>query len=146
MLSLFDKARVVTLGNLHDLADRVIDLNSPAAIRQYIRDLESAENEIGQALATNTAERKGLERDLKGLHDQEAQLNQDAQELATAGKDDSATKVLMHLEQIEAQIAPKEQQQQSAETTKTNLKSALSALDAKKATLTNRLSEIESMN
>src|SRR6266481_1935672 len=34
------KLRVVTLGSVHDLLDRAIDLNSPSVIRQYTRDLE----------------------------------------------------------------------------------------------------------
>lgn len=34
--------RTVTLGAAHDVLDKAIDMNSPSALRQYVRDLEDA--------------------------------------------------------------------------------------------------------
>lgn len=42
MASFLQKFRTIALGTAHDLLDKAIDLNSPAAIRQYVRDLEDA--------------------------------------------------------------------------------------------------------
>jgi phage shock protein A len=54
MSSLFSKARVFVLGNLHELMDAAIDLNSVASVKQYIRDLESARDGIRIQAATAT--------------------------------------------------------------------------------------------
>lgn len=41
-MTFLSKARAFTLGNLHDLLDKAVDLNSPAVLKQYVRDLETA--------------------------------------------------------------------------------------------------------
>ena len=41
-MSIFEKARLLTLGSVNDLLDKVIDLNSPSAVRQQVRDIETA--------------------------------------------------------------------------------------------------------
>ena len=41
-MSIFDKARVITLGSVNDLLDTVIDRNSASVVRQRVRDLETA--------------------------------------------------------------------------------------------------------
>ncbi len=46
MASLFDKIRIFTVSNLHQLLDAAIDLNSVAACKQYVRDLEEGKNKI----------------------------------------------------------------------------------------------------
>jgi len=42
MSGIFDKARVLTLGSVNDLLDAAIDRNSPSVVRQRVRDLEGA--------------------------------------------------------------------------------------------------------
>lgn len=39
--SLFQKGRLVVLGNAHELLNKLIDTNSPAAMKQYVRDVET---------------------------------------------------------------------------------------------------------
>ena len=46
MMSLFSKARTITLGNLHTLLDAALDLNSVGAVKQHVRDLEGAKAQI----------------------------------------------------------------------------------------------------
>ena len=46
MASIWDKIRTLTLGNLHQLLDAAIDLNSVAACKQYVRDLEEAKDKM----------------------------------------------------------------------------------------------------
>src|SRR5512142_2884877 len=46
MASLWQKIRTLTLGNLHELLDAAIDLNSVAACKQYVRDLEEAKDKM----------------------------------------------------------------------------------------------------
>lgn len=55
MASLWNKLRTLTLGNLHALLDKAIDLNSIAAVKQHIRDLEEAKDELGESVAVAKA-------------------------------------------------------------------------------------------
>jgi phage shock protein A len=68
MATFLQKLRTVTLGTAHDLLDKAIDLNSPASIRQYLRDLESALDKMKSEQAvqdgqirTSTREKSELE-------------------------------------------------------------------------------------
>ncbi len=49
--SLFEKARLIGLGNLHDLLDKVGELNTPAMARQRVRNLEDASERLDLAAA-----------------------------------------------------------------------------------------------
>jgi len=40
MAGLFQKARIAALSAAHALMDKVVDLNSIGAVKQYVRDLE----------------------------------------------------------------------------------------------------------
>jgi phage shock protein A len=67
-MSIFAKARLVTLGSINDLLDKVIDLNSPSAVRQQVRDIEDAINRLSTdaavesgSLRTQTREKSELE-------------------------------------------------------------------------------------
>jgi phage shock protein A len=40
-MSIFSKASLTVRGNINDLLDKVIDLNSPSAVRQQARDIEA---------------------------------------------------------------------------------------------------------
>lgn len=51
MASILDKLRNFTLSNLHSLLDAAIDLNSVEAIKQHVRDLETAHRDMLAALA-----------------------------------------------------------------------------------------------
>lgn len=55
MSSIGSKVRLISLSNIHDLLNKVIDINSIGALRQIIRDIEAAENK----LADEAAIRKG---------------------------------------------------------------------------------------
>lgn len=45
-MSLLGQARAFTLGNLHELMDKAIDINSPVVLKQYVRDLETAIDQL----------------------------------------------------------------------------------------------------
>ena len=66
-MNLFDKARTITLGNLHDLLDKVVDMNSPAAVRQNVRDLETALNEMGNNVAIQAGQLRTSNREFTDL-------------------------------------------------------------------------------
>src|SRR5215831_5815299 len=53
MAGLLEKVRIGVLAQAHNLLDQLIDLNSPQAVKQYIRDLENSisgiENDAAEA-------------------------------------------------------------------------------------------------
>jgi phage shock protein A len=65
MSTFLSKLRVVTLGAVHDLLDKAIDLNSPSALRQYVRDLEGALASMQNNAATQAGECTTLDRELR---------------------------------------------------------------------------------
>lgn len=79
MTSLFSKARVLVLGNLHTLLDAAIDLNSIAAVKQHIRDLESARDGISYQAAAAKGRVTSVTDDIKNFEKEiaEAQGNID---------------------------------------------------------------------
>ncbi len=64
MATLFEKARILVLSNLHSLLDAAIDLNSVAEIRQHVRDLEDARDAIADETAVADGRVVGLEREI----------------------------------------------------------------------------------
>ena len=70
MASIFSKVRALALGNIHDLLDKAIDLNSPAVVRQYVRDLGEAKEQ----LADEAAAQKRHEADLKAMEQEKAKV------------------------------------------------------------------------
>lgn len=51
MGAILKKMRIIFLSNVNALLDKVIDLNSTEAVKQYIRDLEEAITELNESLA-----------------------------------------------------------------------------------------------
>jgi phage shock protein A len=67
MSNLFAKARAFTLGNMHELLDKAIDLNSPAVLKQYVRDLETAISQLKVEAATQGGLLRTLNREIGDL-------------------------------------------------------------------------------
>lgn len=67
MTSFLQKLRVVTLGAAHDLLDKAVDMNSPSALRQYVRDLEDAIGKMNSELAVQEGGLRTLKREYGDL-------------------------------------------------------------------------------
>lgn len=67
MSGIFAKARAFTLGNMHDLLDKAIDLNSPAVLKQYVRDLETAIEQLKTEAAVQAGGLRTLNREIGDL-------------------------------------------------------------------------------
>lgn len=66
-MSLYQKARAFTLGNLHELLDKAIDVNSPAVLKQYVRDLEAAIEQLKTQAAVQAGGVRTLNREIGDL-------------------------------------------------------------------------------
>lgn len=62
-MGILNKLRLVTLGTIHDLLDKAIDMNSPTALRQYVRDLEDAADKMRNEAAVQAGSLRTLKRD-----------------------------------------------------------------------------------
>src|SRR5258708_40052018 len=84
------KLRVVTLGTVHDLLDKAIDLNSPSVIRQYTRDLEDALDRMKQEAVNQAGTVRTLQREKVELGDRIKTTEATIQRLVQQGHEDLA--------------------------------------------------------
>lgn len=76
MASLFQKARIAALSAAHSLMDKVVDLNSIGAVKQYIRDLENALEDLEDSAAAAAGHVRSVQRDVDQVQSQIKELNQ----------------------------------------------------------------------
>src|SRR5437763_5849049 len=81
METLRQKARVLSLAWLHQVADAAIDTHSIPVVQQHIRDLEQAISDLREAQAENAGAIAGLNRQISQLHHQKPTLKTQAKEL-----------------------------------------------------------------
>ena len=62
MASIIDKTKTLISANLHDMVDKALQANSPAVMKQYIRDAQENLEELDKATATVGGEIKTLQR------------------------------------------------------------------------------------
>jgi len=72
MATLYEKVRLVTLGNVHEWLDKKIDLDSPAALKQYVRDLETGLADLRDQAAEAAGRVTTLKRELSEDEHQKA--------------------------------------------------------------------------
>ena len=66
-MGFLQKLRIVTLGAANDLLDKAVDMNSPSALRQYVRDLEDAIGKMNSELAVQEGGLRSLKREYGDL-------------------------------------------------------------------------------
>lgn len=88
MTSIFQKARILLLGNLHGLLDSAIDMNSVSALKQYVRDLETANNNLADETARAKADVENIKRRKNGL---EAKIAEDTSKVDQLLSDNDPT-------------------------------------------------------
>ncbi len=88
MASILDKLRTFTLSNLHSLLDAAIDLNSVDAIKQHVRDLETAHRDMLAALAGAKGNVSALKAQITALEERIADLTEKIEILL--GDDDAS--------------------------------------------------------
>jgi phage shock protein A len=149
MATLFQKIRTITLGNLHALADKVIDLNSIAAIKQHIRDLEEAKEEIADSAAVAKARVTELNRDIKVLELKKQETDENITLVLSDG-DESNDHLAEPLEQrlmgYEEELTAKSEELAEATEVSTSLASATSKLSAKHQEMLSNLRRLEALD
>lgn len=148
METLRQKARVLSLAWLHQVADAAIDTHSIPVVQQHIRDLEQAISDLREAEAQNAGAIAGLNRQISQLHQQEAILNTQADALLQLNppREDLAATVEQRLEEVENNLTPLNNQLEKAQSIQAQYEQAMSAIEAKHRTMMNQLRTLQSLD
>ena len=133
-MELLSKARLVILSNLPGLLDKVIDLNSIQALKQHIRDLEKAKEELEDSTVMAEADVETLKDELSGISAQVKELNENINFILTddvAENDHLALPLESRLVGLEDDMAARNEQLAEAEETHRKLVEGLSQVRAK---------------
>ena len=144
--SVLQKLRTIILGNMHALLDKVIDLNSPAAIRQYIRDLEAAIEDLQGEAAIAQGNMKTQEDKLTGLEAQIKELDVNIDFILGDGDDSNdhlAEPLQARLIRLEQQKVPLFKEVEGYRQTMEALDQTASSLKAKHEAMMSQLNIIE---
>jgi len=146
MATLMQKVRVVLLGHAHDLLDKSIDMSSPSALRQYVRDLEEALQQMETEGATQAGMCRTYAREKADLEAKIATTKVTITTQLSQKKDDLARANAARVVQFQAQLEHKahdlaSQQEASAKTDK-----AIADLRLKHDTMVSRLRELENLD
>ncbi len=149
MTSFVAKLRTITLGTVHDLLDKTIDMNSPTIVRQYIRDLEDALDKMRNEDAIQAGSVRTTTRERGDL---EARINKEKNAIATILSGTASNKTEMArmkgtlVVQMQGQLTTIESRLEDQQQTSTNISQALEKLDATHTMAVNRLRTLESMD
>jgi chromosome segregation protein len=148
METLRQKARVLSLAWLHQIADAAIDLHSIPVVQQHIRDLEQAIADLREAEAENAGAIAGLNRQISQLHQQEATLNTQADALLQLNppREDLAATVEQRLQEVESRLTPLNNQLEKAQAIQAQYQQAMSALEAKHVAMMRQLQTLQSLD
>lgn len=145
MTTFVQKLRVLTLGSVHDLLDKAIDLNSPSALRQYVRDLEDALDKLRNEAAMQAGMLRTLTREQGDLTAKIATSRTLAQKYVTTNpalariKASDVISGQKELESITQQIGTQTQVSQK-------LDAAVAQLDSKHTEMVSNVRRLESMD
>lgn len=149
MSSIIEKIRLVTLGTVHDLLDKAVDLNSPSAMRQYVRDLEDALGKMQSEAANQAGQVRTLSRERDDLNAKIA-LNKSTIEKILAGtalnKKDLARTRAEEVLISQKRLTDVESQLETQKTTSANLDKAVTQLQAKHDQFTQRVRDLERLD
>jgi phage shock protein A len=148
-MSFTQKLRLVVLGNINDLLDKTIDLNSPAALRQYVRDLEDATARMRNEAATQDGQLRILKREESDLQSDITTAKAVTQKILAgndANKKTIAASKASEIVNMQARLIEKQNAINTQQTTSAKLDAAVASLDSKHTQILSRVRELERMD
>jgi phage shock protein A len=148
-MSFGQKLRLVVLGNINDLLDKTIDLNSPAALRQYVRDLEDATARMRDEATKQDGQLRILRReasDLQSVIETAKAITQKILAGNDANKTAIATAKASEIVGMQTRLAEKQDAIKTQEATSAKLDAAVASLDHKHSEILSRVRELERMD
>ena len=147
MSGILEKARLITLGNLHDLLDKAIDMNSPSMIRQQVRDLEDAEQKMGAAKAEQAGALRTMQREKGDLETKVANLKSEIKSLIASDPNSTVARSKGALAvQLQGQIDSRATGIESQQKIVDSMAVGLQRVDAQHTLLVARLRELERLD
>ena len=149
METLAGKLRIAILGNLHDLVDKVIDLNSVAAVKQYVRDLENGLEKLGISIAEQDGALKTLQRTAESKSARIEELSENIDRILSDGNPDNDNLAVgwqQNLNRMKAELASLRQELEAAQSADDALKQTEQALRSKKDAMNAQIEHLESMD
>jgi len=149
MAGLFQKARIAALSAAHSLLDKTIDLNSIGAVKQYVRDLESALEDLEDATAAATGHVRTVQRDYDQISYQIKELNQNIDFILTDKKpenDSLATPLEARLIGLEQRVSTKKEEIEAGQKTAQAMSEATSALRTRYQNMVQQVQRLEAMD
>jgi phage shock protein A len=149
MAGLFQKARIAALSAAHALLDKVVDMNSIGAVKQYVRDLESALEDLEDASAAAAGHVRTVERDADRMQFQIKELNQNIDFILSDNKpenDHLATPLEARLIGLEQRISTKDEEIAAGQKTAQALNEAVSALRTRYQNMVEQVQRLEAMD
>lgn len=148
MASLFSKVRIAVLSKAHSLLDKVIDLDSTEAVKQHVRDLEQACDELNDAAASARGNVKTVTREHDTLKVQAVELDTNINFIISDGDDSNdhlALPLQARFDELQKRAVAKSEELVTARQTAQSLGEAASALEAKHVAMVERISQLESL-
>lgn len=148
MTSILNKVRTIGLSSIHGILDKVIDLNSLGAVRQHVRDLEDAKNDIADQAAIAEGRALGVEQEITELQARMNQINSDIDMLLSdddANNDDYAVEMQLSLTTMEQTLQKREEELADHEQMHEQLEDASRKVASKYREMLGQLRELERM-
>jgi phage shock protein A len=149
MASLFEKARIAALATAHKLMDKVVDLNSVEAVKQYVRDVENALEDLEDASATAAGHVRSVQRDAEQIRSQAKELNQNIDFILSDKKpenDHLATPLEARLIGLEQRLTTKDEEITTGQKTAQALSEAVSTLRTRYQNMVQQIQRLEAMD
>lgn len=146
-MGIFDKLRVLSLGHINNVLDHVIDMNSPVAIAQQVRDLRTSRETVDSAIADSIGRVNVLQKTQKTKAGRVAQLVQVITEILSDDdptNDAAATPKMAEKLRLEAELEGITAKIAEEATTRGTLEEALGAIDGRISELEARLEALKS--
>lgn len=145
-MSFLAKLRVVTLGNVHDLLDKAIDMNSSSVIRQYTRDLEDALDRMKNEAAVQAGTVRTLQREKVELEGRIKTTEATIRNLMDSGHQDLARPKAADLVRMRARFGTYDGDIATAVKSSHDIDVAVANLEAKHASMVDRVRELERLD
>ncbi len=149
MAGLFEKARIAALSAAHALLDKTIDLNSIGAVKQYVRDLEKALEDLEDATAAAAGHVRSVEREAEQISYQIAELNQNIDFILSDDKpenDHLATPLEARLIGLEQRVTSRKEEVVTGQQTAQALAEATSTLRVRYQNMVQQIQRLEAMD
>lgn len=149
MASLFQKARIAALSTAHALMDKVVDLNSIGAVKQYVRDLENSLEDLEDASAAAAGHVRTVQRDADQLRSQVKELNQNIDFILGDNKPENdylATPLEARLIGLEQRMGTQGEEITTGQKTAQALAEAVSTLQTRYQNMVQQVQRLEAMD